>query len=810
MIHSRAHALSLFGILSLSIVFVSQLSFAQGGPTPAQIAHLKSLSFEEQQELAESFGIEVPQQLQNDQPQIREPVASPQIVVEAEPQAKSLGEEEKPAEKLKRFGADIFNAGPEAFLPASDIPVPADYILGPGDVIVIQLYGKENRTHSLTVNREGQIQFPEIGPVNLAGLSFQQARQVIADIVKEQMIGIKSSITMGVLRSIRVFVLGDVVQPGSFTVGSLSTMTNALFASGGITEVGSMRNIQLKRKGEIVTTLDLYDLLLIGDTSADARLLPGDVIFVPPISKTISIAGQVKRPAVYEFDSKANIKELIKIAGGVTDSAYLPLVRVDRVTKQREKTLINLDLTKAGNSNFLLESGDRVTLASILDIIDEQVVLSGHLKRPGEYQWKSGMRFTDVVKNVEGLMDNPDTTIAIIVRITEALRKTQIISFSPQRAWESPSSNANPILAPRDEIILFDFNADRAELLTEIVEQLNRQSEYLEQAKTVTILGSVRFEGTYPLVENMDIKDLIALSGGLLESAFGFDAEVTRYELSEEMERVVSHIPVNLSEEPLHLRAGDTLQIKRIPKWKEKETVSIRGEVKFPGTYTLLPGETLLDVIQRSGGLTEYAYAKGAIFSRAALRDLEENRLSELKDKLESDIASAGIAETEGAENIEEDEAKALLENLERTKPLGRMVIDLPAILSGNNDDFQLENGDALTIPRFKPSVTVLGEVQYPTSHFYDKKLSTKDYINRSGGTKIHADKKRIYIVKANGRVLEPSRSAWFQSNSGQIEPGDTIIVPLNADQVDPLTIWAKVTTIMYQAALGAAAVGSL
>ena len=554
----------------------------------------------------------------------------------------------------------------------------------------------------------------------------------------------------------------------------------------------------------------MYELLLKGDTSADMRLLPGDVIFVPPVGNTMSIAGQVKRPAIYEFKSKTKINELIEVAGGVTDSAYLPLVRVDRVAKQSEKTLINLDLTKAKNKNFLLESGDRVTLASILDAVDEQIVLTGHLKRPGEYQWKKGLRFTDVIKNVEDLMDNPDTKIAVIVRITENLRKTQVLSFSPQKAWENPNSDNNPVLRPRDEIILFDFSEDRAEQLSTIVEQLNRQSEYLEQAKTVNILGSVRFEGTYPLVENMGIKDLISLSGGLLESAFGFDAEVTRYELSKEMERVVSHIPVNLTEGHLQLRAGDTLQIKRIPKWKEKETVSIQGEVKFPGTYTLLPGETLLDVIQRCGGLTEYAYAKGAIFSRAALRDLEENRLSELKNKLESDIASAGISEKEDAENIEEDEAKALLENLERTKPLGRMVIDLPAILGGDNDDFQLENGDALTIPRFKPSVTVLGEVQYPTSHFYDKKLSTKDYINRSGGTKIHADKKRIYIVKANGRVLEPSRSAWFQSNSGQIEPGDTIIVPLNADQVDPLTIWAKVTTIMYQAALGAAAVGSL
>ncbi|RYZ79246.1 MAG: ATPase, partial [Moraxellaceae bacterium] len=285
----------------------------------------------------------------------------------------------KPAKEqtvtLKPFGADLFSSGPTSFTPASDIPVPADYVMGPGDNIVIQLYGKENNAYSLTINREGQVQFPQIGPINLAGLSFSQAQVNLNEVVEKQMIGVKSSITMGALRTIRIFVLGEVIQPGSFTVGALSTMTNALFASGGINKVGSFRNIQLKRQGKVVTTLDLYDLLLRGDTLGDARLMPGDVLFVPPVGETVTIMGAVTRPAIYELQNSADVAGAIGLAGGPSTNAYLPESRLERIGEHGEKTLINLDLTKARDKAQPIKDGDVLRISSVLDIVQDKVTL---------------------------------------------------------------------------------------------------------------------------------------------------------------------------------------------------------------------------------------------------------------------------------------------------------------------------------------------------------------------------------------------------------------------------------------------------
>ncbi|HRH78622.1 MAG TPA: polysaccharide biosynthesis/export family protein, partial [Cellvibrionaceae bacterium] len=358
-----------YGLLILLMKTGSCLAAQQLMPSPAQIEQFKSLSAEEKQALARSVGIDPASMSTNSaQPQIREPETpqrtagdkkqSPDASKSKEAKVKNIGDKDtnlksaesledeslnenpavdvkKPAKDqtvtLKPFGADLFSNGPSSFTPASDIPVPADYVMGPGDNIVIQLYGKENNAYSLTINREGQVQFPEIGPVNLAGLSFSQAQTVLNEVVEKQMIGVKSSVTMGALRSIRIFVLGEVMQPGSFTVGALSTMTNALFASGGINKVGSFRNIQLKRQGKVVTTLDLYDLLLRGDTSGDARLMPGDVLFVPPVGETITVMGAVTRPAIYELQNSADVAGALGLAGGASTNAYLPESRLERI-----------------------------------------------------------------------------------------------------------------------------------------------------------------------------------------------------------------------------------------------------------------------------------------------------------------------------------------------------------------------------------------------------------------------------------------------------------------------------------------------
>ncbi len=812
----------LFAVTVMSLQAYAQ---AQGfTPTAEQIQQFKSMSPAQQQQMAEAAGIDI-NALMSSHQDSKQPVLSDggdTSDSKSTQQKNETGDDETKSEekvdddrtgpaKLPLFGRDLFQNNLDAFRPATDIPVPANYVMGPGDTLVIQLYGKENLAHSLVLNREGQVQFPQIGPVTLAGLTFSQAQKVIEQIVSEQMIGVKASVTMGALRTIRVFVLGEVKRPGSFTVGSLATMTNALFASGGITDVGSLRNIQLKRRGELVTTLDLYSLLLNGDTSNDARLLPGDVIFVPPLGKTVGITGQVKRPATYEIQGDATINTLINLSGGLTNNAYLPISYLVRHDNFGERTLINIDLSTTDGKRYELHDGDLLSIAAKLDFINNQVILAGHVKRPGPRSWGPNLRFTDLIPTPRELLPNPDIQVALIQRFSVETRRVEVMLFSPTEAWQAPGSDKDPQLQGFDVVQIFNYDDKRDQQLADVVKQLEAQARFNERKKVVSISGSVRFPGVYPLAENMTSQQLIQLAGGLTESALDSNGEITRYGIDEQRQRLVVHIEVNLSAAPVELEPGDTLQVKQIPLWKQKETVELVGEVMFPGTYTILPGETLVDVLTRAGGLTPHAYATGAVFSRLELRELEQQRLTELKDKLQGEIAASSAAGAQtGQEQVSLEEAEQLMKNLNTIKPLGRMVIDLPAILkTPQYHDFQLESGDTLTIPRYKPSVTVVGEVQYPTSHFYDQTLDAISYIERSGGYKKNADEQRVYIVKANGSVIQPESSAWFRADRESIQPGDTIVVPLETDRVDKLTVWSRATQIIYQAALGAAALKS-
>ncbi|MFL0809462.1 MAG: SLBB domain-containing protein [Agarilytica sp.] len=805
-------------------------------PTQQQIEQFKRMSPGEQQALARSFGIDI-SSIAGGGGSSAQTVTSEAISSKRNPGSGStnkfgnsdelekigsegtdklsLHEDEAPEatqEKLKLFGYDIFQYGPDAFAPAGDIPIPANYVLGPGDSLVIQLYGKDNATHALTLDREGNVQFPGIGPVSLAGLSYQDMQHKISEIVSQQMIGVKSSVTMGALRTIRIFVLGEAQVPGSYVIGSLSTMTNAIFTSGGITKIGSLRNVQLKRNGEVVTRLDLYDLLLNGDTSKDSRLLPGDVIFIPPIGKTVGVSGQVKRPAIYELKNEKSVEDAIELAGGLLPTAYVPASRIERITGAGEKTLVNLDVSTVRGRSFKIQDADVIQIFSTLDTMRDIVKLDGHVKRPGGFAWRENMRFTDIVPNADDLLPNPDIVVGLIQREEKVTRKIQVRIFSPRLAFADPAGSEDPKLMPRDTVTMFEYTSDRAAILQSLINKLKIQSSFDQRTQVVRVFGSVRFPGEYPLSSTgMKVKDLINLAGGLTESALGSGAEITRYDLSDDRQRIDLRIDLDLAIENPILKPGDTLRVKQIPQWTIRESVEITGEVNYPGVYDIIPGESLLDVIERAGGLTPHGYPEGAIFSREELRILELDRLENLKVQIEADIAAANIEQSQTSSGIDQAETSQILENIDKTQALGRMVIDLPAIIrKPRTYDFELTDGDRLEIPRFKPSVTVVGEIQHPTSHFFNDKLNVSDYIDMSGGTKQNADKKRIYVVKANGRVYSPSSSSWFRARSKSLEPGDTIIIPIDTDRVDSLTMWSSVTQIMYQAALGVAAISSL
>lgn len=788
-------------------------------PTQAQIEQFKQLPPSQQQALARQLGIDPEQflQTQNAQPQISEPtlpryesMPGMQEMPQSESASQESGEE---GETLKPFGYELFLQPADAFLPAVDIPVPADYVMGPGDTVVVQLYGKENASYSLVINREGQVQFPEIGPINMAGLKFSAAQQLINQTVAEQMIGVKSSVTMGALRSIRVFILGDVRYPGSYTVSSLSTMTNALLNSGGVEDIGSLRNIQLKRSGELITTLDLYDLLLKGDTSADKRLLPGDVIFIPPIGKVIAIDGEVKRPAIYELKSESTLGEAISLAGGYTTTAYPPSSHVERIDKKGNRTIIDVNLNQPKGKGLRVVNGDTLIVPPVLDELENIVTLEGHAKRPGSFNWHKGMRVSEIIPSVYALKSNPDLEVALIIREQQPTRRIEVKYFSLQQAIAAPKSEVDPVLEPRDTVLVFGYGEDRGKELTDIVDMLEVQASKTSRAEVVTIRGHVRFPAKYPLSSGLTLQEFINVSGGLNEFAYGLEAEITRYNYGDNIERYIEHISVSLTDEKslsMTLLPSDTITIKRIPNWIPPESVTIEGEVAFPGVYTLQRGETLSEVIKRAGGLTQYAYPQGAVFSRESLRELEEERLKDLQKKLEADIAAAELEQQDASLKPQTADATALLEDLKGVKPQGRMVIDLVSLLSGEmTSDVKLVDGDTVFVPRFKQSITVVGEVQFPTSHLHEEKLSVDDYIERSGGLNKRADKSRIYVVKANGRVFLPERRGWFRKGNIEIEAGDTVVVPLDADRIESLTLWTSVSQVFYQIALGAAAVNS-
>jgi protein involved in polysaccharide export with SLBB domain len=347
-------------------------------------------------------------------------------------------------EALKAFGYDLFEGVPTTFAPVGDIQVPVDYIVGPGDTLQVMLYGNEPARYELTVERDGRVNFPRLGPVMVSGLSFDAARAAIEQRVSKQLIGTHVSVTMGELRSIRVFVLGDAEKPGSYTVSGLSTMTNALFVSGGVKKIGSLRNIALKRNGRLVTTLDLYDLLLHGDTSNDKQLLPGDVIFIPPIGNTLSVDGAVRRPAIYELKGEKTVAQAIEIAGGLKPDADEKLGQLERILPSRLREMHNIDLTSAAGRATELANGDKLKIPPIRPTLENSVVLSGYVFRPGQFEYRPGLRLSDVLTSFDELRPNADEHYIMIRREVPPDEKIDVLSADLTRALAARGSAADP------------------------------------------------------------------------------------------------------------------------------------------------------------------------------------------------------------------------------------------------------------------------------------------------------------------------------------------------------------------------------
>ncbi|MBM4118270.1 hypothetical protein FJ251_11125, partial [bacterium] len=624
---------ALRALLAAALCLLAAVALAQGPtPTPEQLEMLRQLSPEQRAKLIADYGLD-PSLLDQPGAAAARDASAPELVAprkpafaadttpvpSALPPAPPL--EKLPAgeglagqaelrqafanflsgsaplavdERLRPYGYDLFAGAPSTFAPATDIPVGPDYVIGPGDELHVQLYGKTNLSTDLIVDRDGLIAFPELGPIPVAGQSFAELRENLQREVGKRMIGVAASITLGRLRSIRIFALGEVFRPGSYTVSGLATLTNALFAAGGVTEIGSLRKIELRRAGELVSRLDLYDLLMEGDTSADARLQPGDVIFVPPVGPMVGVAGEVKRPARYELMGKGDAGELIALAGGLTASAHTELIQLDRF---ENGSRVSVDFSLAAAARWPLKDGDLLKVFPITGQEEQVVWLAGNVRRPGKRQFVDGMRLLDLVGGPDDLLPETHFPYGLIERENPLDREPEYLAFDLGAALLDGDPLADLALRDRDRVFVF------------------HRAYFREQPK-VKVRGRVQEPGEYVFRKDMQVLDLLLAAGGLLRDAWLAEAELFRTNpASLDVTRIPLDLRGVLAGDPtqnLVLQDLDELMVHSIWEFKQPQTVEVLGEVNYPGNYPRFEGMRVSDLIFAGGSLTEEAYREKA------------------------------------------------------------------------------------------------------------------------------------------------------------------------------------------------------
>ena len=819
-------------------------------------------------------------------------------------------------EELEYFGYSYFTGQPSTFAPLNNVPVPPDYLLGPDDNIKIILFGNNNANYEIKVTRDGDIFIPEIGPLFVAGITFQDLKELIRQTIASELIGTQASVTLGSLRAIDIFVLGAANKPGMYSISALSTLTNAIIKSGGIDISGSLRQIKLKRNGETVTNFDFYDLLLNGDTSSDVRLMQGDVVFIEPIGKTAAINGEINRAGIYELIDNEKLSDLINYAGGLRPKANPLTAEITRInTSSNSFDLMSVDLSIDENSTIDLRSGDVLSIYSVPNNLKKAVLVSGHSQQPGFYAWKEGMRISDLFSNSDDLLEMTDLNYLLVKRKNTISRNYEFLQVDLEDLFKNSKSKDNIFLNDQDEIILFPSILSPDLITTKLIQDkylyddeldamvledqwtsseyfrksilakkttddqiINPQDQYQNQdmikqtsqesyyeysifeyctiseelaslilsetefqPRTITnvcrkqimdplldlikrndqnetlgiisLFGNVHFPGEYPFTKEMTLSDAIKAAGGPMNGTYNAEIEITsRNSKGKSFE--ISNAFVNMKEsKDISLQEMDIINLKQVVM--ELKSAEIRGEVFFPGVYPISENQTLSDLVRRAGGYTESASLEAAFFQRQALKIADSERLEKAQNDLKRKVllsnqsTSIGQQSSEATNSLEQITALLSTDNV--NEGLGRLVIDLESILSGDMEDIILEDDDSIMIPKRRQSVSVIGEVFVANSHLFQSNLSIEDYINLSGGATDFADDSNVYIIKSDGRIVsaEKVRSGFFRGRTSLINPGDTIVVPLQIQPFSSIQATTEITQIIYQMALAAAAVNS-
>jgi protein involved in polysaccharide export with SLBB domain len=744
---------------------------------------------------------------------------------------------------LPIFGSELFKNVPSTFAPVDNIPVTSDYVIGPGDEILIRAWGQLDVDYAALVDRTGTINIPKVGTINVAGIKYQDLQAHLKTAIGRVYRNFDLTVSLGQLRAIQVFVVGQARRPGSYTVSSMSTLVNAVFAAGGPSAKGSMRGIQLKRGNKVVTELDLYDLLISGDKSKDASLLPGDVIYVPPVGALVAISGSVNVPAIFELKPTSNdprtttsdqrttnndLGALISWAGGLASTASGQKATVERIDNHRTRKVDEFNLDAAGRQTNL-RNGDVVTIYAVASRIENAVTLRGNVAQPGRFPWRQGMRIKDLIPRVEALLSRHYW-----------LRKNQTVGMDNTIAELLRRGQAAGVDIPVTDLLKKNQQSQQQETDSTVAESMRRNQIAAEVAAASA--GAV--------------KNLSAATVGLgvgQGSQAGLQDERTRAKLADEIKRNLSEVnwnyaviertnpkdmgttlvPFNLGKailegdpaQNLLLQPGDVVTIFsvddiQVPIAKQTKYVRLEGEFANAGIYRVEPGETLRQLVARVGGLSPNAYLFGAEFTRESNRIYQQKKLEEAVNRLEREIQSASISRAKNVTTAEEaagltqDAAaqQALIGKLRQVKATGRIVLELPADDAvGLKDlpDLALEDSDRFVVPSRPSTINVIGAVYNENAFVFRPEKRLTDYLRQAGGVSRTGDKADVYLLRVDGSVISKRQSGWLMGSfdGERLMPGDTIVVPEDFER----TTWTKTLKdwgqILYQFGLGAAAI---